>query len=968
MKNPCYKRVLASKVLAIFIILIHSFPNLYGQGWTRVFHPLNMNYSTTAFGGIENTPDGGFILAGSATQGVDWDMLVIKTDPEGYIQWEKRLINIDTFLDAGLDIELVSSGGYIVAGQQRDTSENYSGYAVRIDLSGNTLWEYTTPPVNPPRDTVTFQFNAVFETPDGGFLLQSNNGTIYKLNATGTLVWSQQYHLKTSDFSKNPNDTYSMVAFEFSPDSLETDGRITTIDQDGNTLWSIPIGTPLYYEYNGVVTPTLDNGLISAHHIQYNSSQVDSLFIEFHKMDSLGVIEWTNRIESHYATTLYDIKATPDGGYILSGSSLDVAISATAIKVDANGNLLWKKSLQKPRNFIEAAITSDGDYVFAGNYGFSTIYNYSNTAYLIKLTSSGEHVTNYIKGTVGKDDNLNCLADSSETRYKNWLVQAKDQQQTSHFEVTDSLGNYEFNLDSGLYDLKLLPPGPLWGTCQTQTQISLAQYDTAVVDLVVHPVVTCPYLTVGISTSFLRRCFQNTFQVAYCNYGTADATNVYVDVDFDQYLHVDTSSIPWFAQNGTTYSFFLGDLAVNECRSFKVLATVDCDSTLLGQTHCVEAHIYPDSLCLSPGMDWDGSITTVTATCELDSVLLNIENTGTSNMTNPLEYIVAEDNLIVKSGMFLLAVSENLPLKFPANGSTYRIFAEQAGGYYPINYLPTAAIEGCGLNPITQTFTVGLLNNLPNSDQIDQISKLCLENGGSYDPNDKRGYPEGVGEDHIIEAGVDLDYHIRFQNTGTDTAFTVVIRDTISQHLDLTTIVLGASSHNYDFSIVNGTTLKFTFNNILLVDSVANEPDSHGFLSFKIAQQDSLPLGTLITNSAAIYFDYNAPVITKETYHEIGKILVTIVPTEIEVPAFPDLQITAFPNPFQNSTVFNIEGAPKGEKQFVLTDGTGRIVHQHFFENHQYELTRKRLAAGIYFYSILYEGSILGSGKVMVSY
>ena len=114
-----------------------------------------------------------------------------------------------------------------------------------------------------------------------------------------------------------------------------------------------------------------------------------------------------------------------------------------------------------------------------------------------------------------------------------------------------------------------------------------------------------------------------------------------------------------------------------------------------------------------------------------------------------------------------------------------------------------------------------------------------------------------------------MEYLIRFQNTGTDTAFLVVIRDTISPFLDPATVRPGASSHPYTWSLMNNGSLKFTFENIMLPDSNINEAASHGFIKFKIQQQpENLP-GTTIHNQAGIYFDYNAPVITNQTTHKI---------------------------------------------------------------------------------------------------
>ena len=56
----------------------------------------------------------------------------------------------------------------------------------------------------------------------------------------------------------------------------------------------------------------------------------------------------------------------------------------------------------------------------------------------------------------------------------------------------------------------------------------------------------------------------------------------------------------------------------------------------------------------------------------------------------------------------------------------------------------------------------------------------------------------------------------------------------------------------------------------MLPDSNVNEPASHGFIKFRIQQKASNPTGARIENTAAIYFDYNAPVLTNTTWHTIG--------------------------------------------------------------------------------------------------
>lgn len=135
---------------------------------------------------------------------------------------------------------------------------------------------------------------------------------------------------------------------------------------------------------------------------------------------------------------------------------------------------------------------------------------------------------------------------------------------------------------------------------------------------------------------------------------------------------------------------------------------------------------------------------------------------------------------------------------------------------------------------------------------------------GSYDPNDKQVWnAAGAIADGFVEPTDSvLSYLIRFQNTGTDTAFNIVVRDTLDMNLDPATLRVTGESHPMDLSIVGNGRLAFAFDNILLPDSNINEPESHGYVAYTIERRDGLPLGTALDNTAHIYFDFNAPIVT----------------------------------------------------------------------------------------------------------
>jgi len=140
----------------------------------------------------------------------------------------------------------------------------------------------------------------------------------------------------------------------------------------------------------------------------------------------------------------------------------------------------------------------------------------------------------------------------------------------------------------------------------------------------------------------------------------------------------------------------------------------------------------------------------------------------------------------------------------------------------------------------------------------------CRENIGSYDPNDKTTLVDGVANTKIIAADETVEYLIRFQNTGTDTAFTVKVEDQIVSLYEQSSLQVVASSHDFEYSIDRGVA-SFLFNNILLPDSTTNEKASHGFVKFKVKIQENTKPGDFLLNSADIYFDFNAPIKTNTT-------------------------------------------------------------------------------------------------------
>jgi hypothetical protein len=129
----------------------------------------------------------------------------------------------------------------------------------------------------------------------------------------------------------------------------------------------------------------------------------------------------------------------------------------------------------------------------------------------------------------------------------------------------------------------------------------------------------------------------------------------------------------------------------------------------------------------------------------------------------------------------------------------------------------------------------------------------------------------GIGSDGRIAPRTPLEYKIRFQNTENDIAYRVVIVDTLSQDLDLSTFEELGFSHPYTLSLSGRgrPVLRFAFPNINLPDSLSNPELSQGYVRFRISPKENTPLGTRIRNKAEIYFDFNEPIVTNRTINTL---------------------------------------------------------------------------------------------------
>jgi uncharacterized repeat protein (TIGR01451 family) len=217
---------------------------------------------------------------------------------------------------------------------------------------------------------------------------------------------------------------------------------------------------------------------------------------------------------------------------------------------------------------------------------------------------------------------------------------------------------------------------------------------------------------------------------------------------------------------------------------------------------------------------------------------------------------------------------------------------------------------------------------------------------GSYDPNDKL-VNKGVGLQGYTLFGEELEYTIRFQNTGTASATQVRITDKIDNDLDIESFCLISSSHAVSVEIANDT-LIFLFDNIQLPDSGTNLAASNGFVKFGIKPKTNLAENTPVTNQADIYFDYNPVVTTNQTLNTYVSVIT--VGTNFENTR-DNKTIIIWPNP--SDGIFNLTLAESTKDSRIdVINSFGQVILTKHLSTSTATLDLTNNAKGMYFIKV----------------
>jgi len=850
------------------------------------------------------------------------------------IEWQKTIGGSG---DDELNIVChTSDGGYILGGSSNSnisgnkTANSRGGndyWVVKIDSDGAIQWQKTI------GGSAEDRLYSLQQTSDGGYILAGSSSSdisgdktensagnvdfwIVKTDGVGNIQWQNTIGGSAQDdlFSVQQTSDGGYILGGNSVSSLSGDKSevclgswdfwIIKLNGAGNIQWQNTIGGNSFDVFSSILQ-TADGGYIIG---GYSGSDISGDKIEncwgvfdywVVKTDSIGNIQWQNTIGGGSRDLLKSIDQTADGGYILAGMS-DSYISGDKtesgfgffdywiLKIDFVGNVLWQNTIggNFDDNLISIEEDSSGSFVLGG-YSNSDISGdkseYSqggNDYWIIKTDSIGNLIwQNTIGGSL--NDNFRSLQITPD---EGCILGGFSNSNVSGDKLEDSLGIDDYWIVK-LTDNYNLIEGMLFA----DNNINGVQ-------------------DIGESLLLMKKITeQNTGRFVFTDQNGNYSVSI---LDTGNYT-VTPQTVNWFSP-----------APLSHAASFTGINQTDSLNDFAFQPQGTFEDV---CVTITPMGNFRSGFTA--------SYMISYGNYGNTTVA-PTVYFYPYNNVTFQSATLipntitLDSVVWNLPAMTPfQTGSIIVTVIVNLG--LPIGTLINSSAH---IEPY-------LTDDNPSCNN----SNWEVYTTGSFDPNDISVDKKVLTTTQLATAPW-LEYLIRFQNTGNDTAFTVKILNPIDTNkLNLSTFEFVDASHPVDLSWINyQRNMEFKFNNILLVDSNANEPLSHGFVHYRIKPKTNLLVGDSITNFVAIYFDFNEPVITNTAKTDI------VLSTGIASASSARGKLFVYPNPTEST--INITGIPieNGKAQIRLSDIYGKLILEKTITSNTTELETSKLPAGLY--------------------
>mgnify|MGYP003759328215 FL=1 len=120
---------------------------------------------------IQQTTDGGYIVAGEEGHcGESSDAIVLKINKNGKIEWQKAVYSVDNEWSRANSIQQTKDGGYIVAGETDNICDNRI-FILKLDSNAEKKWEKVYDKIAGCADKIKCSANSIQQTKDGGYIV-----------------------------------------------------------------------------------------------------------------------------------------------------------------------------------------------------------------------------------------------------------------------------------------------------------------------------------------------------------------------------------------------------------------------------------------------------------------------------------------------------------------------------------------------------------------------------------------------------------------------------------------------------------------------------------------------------------------------------------------------------------------------------------------------------------------------------
>ena len=375
---------------------------------------------------VQQTFDGGYIIAGTTNADARPNAWLVKTSSNGTKQWSKTFGGFD--FDYFHSVRQTPDGGYIIVG----TTKSYG--AGGKDDYGNScrdVWLVKT------YENGTMQWNetyggthhdfgkSIYPTSDGGFIIVGwtityaiqkeddwdyfDTGEIWliKIDNTGNMEWNRTYGGNNKDEGCSVQQTseggYIIAGTTRSFGIIHDNIWVIKTDKSGNMHWNKTYGwngTDIGYS----VKQTTDEGYIIVGSTEsYGEGQADIWLI---KTDDYHKLQWDNTYGGFKNDSGYSVQQTTDGGYIIVGYTESFGAGNAdvwLIKTNDTGEMEWQRTFGGVNcdEGYSVQQTSDEGYIIIGRT--CKISNDDCDVWVIKTDSSGDMQWNQTYGGIGND-------------------------------------------------------------------------------------------------------------------------------------------------------------------------------------------------------------------------------------------------------------------------------------------------------------------------------------------------------------------------------------------------------------------------------------------------------------------------------------------------------------------------------------------------------------------------------------